>query len=66
MTQPNQSRITITEHVRFNDDGSSDHIKVIDGELHEFTHFEKAPYVRMNPDIAWAIFEVFQDGYDSV
>ena len=45
----------MTEHVRFNDDGSSDHIKVVDGELVGHEHWDVAPYYRLDPEIAWII-----------
>jgi len=48
-------RVTITEHIRFNADGSSDHIKVIEDEFHSFEHFDIAPYFRLDPEIAWII-----------
>ena len=48
-------RVTITEHVRFNDDGSSDHIKVIEDEVFSFEHFDVAPFFRLYPEIAWII-----------
>jgi hypothetical protein len=48
-------RVLITEHVRLNADGSSDHIHVIDGELDRYEHCDIAPYVNLDPEIAWFI-----------
>ena len=47
--------VTITEHIRFNTDGSSDHIKVVEDEVLSFEHFDKSPFFRIDPEIAWII-----------
>lgn len=47
--------VIITEYVRFNADGSSDHIKVIGDELFSVEHFPETPYVIVDKDISWII-----------
>ena len=37
--------VEMTEFVRFNSDGSSDHIRVMDGELFDSQHHDPAPYL---------------------
>ncbi|MGI9293446.1 MAG: hypothetical protein ACR2PS_05635 [Pseudomonadales bacterium] len=39
--------VEMTEWVRFNDNGSSDHIKVIDGELFDSFHMDPSPYLNL-------------------
>ena len=47
--------VDVTEWIRFNDDGSSDHLRVIGSELVESVHYERSPYVRLDQSIAWAV-----------
>lgn len=39
----------LTEWVRFNKDGSSDHMQAIDGDLIKSFHMDPSPYVIVDP-----------------
>jgi len=41
--------VEITEFVRFNPDGSSSHIKVLDGELFDTYEINPSPYLIVDP-----------------
>ena len=51
--------VEMTEWVRFNDDGSSDHLRVIDGELVGTEHWDRSPYMQVrdkNGNPSWPPF----------
>ena len=47
--------VEVTEWIRFNDDGSADHLKVVGDQLVDSRHWKVSPYVRTSTDIAWAV-----------
>ena len=48
--------VEMTEWVRFNADGSSDHITVMDGELFGVQHWAKTPYLQTRDEQGYPIW----------
>lgn len=55
--------VTVTEHVRFNSDGSSDHIKVVGDKLLSVEHFDKSPFILIDTNISWIVNQTKQSKY---